>query len=78
MRQGYDCKQLELISSHVTIPVVASGGAGHTDHFIDVFKKTQVSAALAASVFHSKEIRIRELKSMLYEAGIPMRRVYEK
>ncbi len=59
--------------SKVNIPVIASGGAGDVQHFIDVFNKTNVSAALAASVFHFGEIQIPDLKNILKENKISIR-----
>ena len=61
------------ISNALTIPVVASGGAGTLQHFVDVFKIGNADAALAAGVFHRKEIAITNLKEMLKLSGIPVR-----
>jgi cyclase len=55
------------------MPVIASGGAGNLAHFIEVFQKTKVSGALAASVFHKKEIQIPVLKALLDSKGIRVR-----
>ena len=57
----------------LSIPVIASGGAGKSNDFIDVFEKTNVDAALAASVFHYGEILIPELKKQLRNAGLSVR-----
>lgn len=73
VRKGYDVKQLRAVRSVCNVPLVASGGAGNTQHFCDVFIEGKADAALAASVFHSGEIRIPALKSELRAAGIPMR-----
>ncbi len=73
MRQGYDCRQLKAARSATGLPLVASGGAGSTQHFIEVFAEAGVSAALAASVFHSGEIVIPDLKDTLRASGIPVR-----
>lgn len=73
VKQGYDIAQLSLISDHCQIPLIASGGAGCINHFINVFQQTKVSGALAASVFHHNLIDIRELKKDLYEANIEVR-----
>lgn len=73
VRQGYDLKQLRLVRDLVTIPLVASGGAGAVSHFVDVFEQADVSGALAASVFHKKIIHIPELKRDLRRAGIAVR-----
>mgnify|MGYP001817022440 CR=1 FL=1 len=73
VRQGYDIGQLALIREQVTIPLIASGGAGAVEHFIDVFSQARVDGALAASVFHSAAIHIADLKSALLNAGIEVR-----
>ncbi|HVU17970.1 MAG TPA: imidazole glycerol phosphate synthase subunit HisF [Candidatus Didemnitutus sp.] len=73
VRQGYDVAQLKLVRAVLTIPLVASGGAGAPEHFRDVFRDAGVDAALAASVFHSGAIPIPRLKAFLGEAGIPIR-----
>jgi imidazole glycerol phosphate synthase subunit hisF len=57
----------------VDVPIIASGGAGTVQHFIDVFTKTGVTGALAASIFHFGEISIPDLKSQLKAAGIAVR-----
>ena len=72
-RAGYDIDQLSLARSVLPIPLVASGGAGTVDHFINVFKRADVDAALAATVFHSGQIPIPGLKQSLAEAGIEVR-----
>lgn len=72
-KQGFDCPLLEQVCQLVNIPVIASGGAGKTEHFIEVFNKTGVDAALAASVFHFGEIPIPELKQELHKHNIPVR-----
>jgi cyclase len=70
---GFDCELNAAVSSAVSIPVIASGGAGGVEHFIDVFKEGRADAALAASIFHFGIHDIRELKQRVAEAGIPMR-----
>lgn len=72
-KQGFDCKLLNTITRMINIPVIASGGAGKTEHFIDVFEQTGVDAALAASVFHFGEIPIPFLKQKLKDHNIPVR-----
>ena len=62
-----------MIAEAVTIPVIASGGAGAIEHFRDVFRTADVDGALAASVFHSAEIDIRDLKTWLRDEGIAVR-----
>jgi cyclase len=61
------------VSSAVPIPVIASGGAGSFDHFVDVFTEGQADAALAASIFHYAEHAVADLKTHLHEHGIPVR-----
>jgi cyclase len=73
VRQGYDVKHLRAVRGICTVPLVASGGAGATWHFREAFIEGQVDAALAASVFHSGEVRIPELKRDLRDSGIAMR-----
>jgi cyclase len=72
-KQGFDCTLLDTIARSINIPVIASGGAGKTTDFIDVFTRTGVDAALAASVFHFGEIAIPELKKELNRHNIPVR-----
>lgn len=72
-KNGFANKALAKLSSLVNIPVIASGGAGTITHFADTFKKGKADAALAASVFHFKEIEINTLKKELKEEGIPVR-----
>lgn len=72
-RAGYDISQLGKARKILPIPLVASGGAGQVQHFIDVFEQADVDAALAATVFHSGQIPIPELKQSLAEAGIEVR-----
>lgn len=72
-KAGFDCTLLKKINDTLSIPLIASGGAGQIQHFVDVFEQTNVDAALAASVFHYGEIRIPELKSVLREHAIEVR-----
>ena len=72
-RAGYDLRQLQAARALLPIPLVASGGAGSPDHFIEVFRPADVDAALAATVFHSGQIPIPELKQRLAAAGIEVR-----
>jgi len=72
-RAGFDCALTAAVSSAVSIPVIASGGAGTFDHFVDVFTHGRADAALAASVFHYSEHSIVELKRHLTACGIPIR-----
>ncbi|MGH8134607.1 MAG: imidazole glycerol phosphate synthase subunit HisF [Steroidobacteraceae bacterium] len=73
VRNGYDLQQLAAVRSICRVPLVASGGAGAVAHFTEVFKEAGVDGALAASVFHSGQIRIPALKGELRAAGIPVR-----
>jgi cyclase len=73
VRNGYDIAQLRAVRAVCRVPLVASGGAGATEHFAQVFQRTDVDAALAASVFHSGEIAIPELKRRLRADGIEVR-----
>ncbi|MDP9084338.1 MAG: imidazole glycerol phosphate synthase subunit HisF [Pseudomonadota bacterium] len=73
VRQGYDIEQLRVLRAVCRVPLVASGGAGTPQHFTDVFQRAGVDAALAASVFHSGEIAIPDLKRHLLAAGIEVR-----
>jgi cyclase len=73
VRRGYDIEQLSAARERCHVPLVASGGAGETAHFIEVFRAAGVDAALAASVFHSGELPIPRLKSELRGAGILVR-----
>ncbi|MPU17652.1 imidazole glycerol phosphate synthase subunit HisF, partial [Acinetobacter baumannii] len=61
-KNGYDLRLTEEISKSVSVPVIASGGCGHADHIIEVFQKTAVDAALAASIFHYGEATIGDVK----------------
>jgi len=72
-KNGFAIELTQKISSSLSIPVIASGGAGTMEHFAEVFEKGKADAALAASIFHFKEIEIAELKKFLKEKGIPVR-----
>ncbi len=73
VRRGYDLDQLSAVRAVCTVPLVASGGAGTVEHFIDVFRVAGVDAALAASVFHSGRIAIPDLKAKLRAAHLEIR-----
>jgi cyclase len=73
VRRGYDIAQLQAARAACRVPLVASGGAGSVQHFIDVFRDADADAALAASVFHAGEIAIPALKRSLRAAGIEVR-----
>ena len=73
VRKGYDIKQLSSVRKACPVPLIASGGAGSTEHFEDVFKHADVDGALAASVFHKSIIAIPDLKRDLKASGIEIR-----
>jgi cyclase len=73
VRRGYDIPQLRAVRKICRVPLIASGGAGASEHFRDAFEMAGVDAALAASVFHSGAISIRDLKANLLAAGIEVR-----
>lgn len=72
-KAGYDIELTRTIADNVNIPVIASGGAGTKDHFCDALTEGGADAALAASLFHYKELEIGDLKKYLQDKGIPMR-----
>jgi cyclase len=72
-KKGYDIELNRAVASAVSIPVIASGGAGTMEHFYEVFTQTNVDAALAASLFHFKEVSIPELKAYLKNKGVHVR-----
>lgn len=73
-RGGFDIEQLSAARKLSSIPLVASGGAGSSAHFAEVFQKTGVSGALAAGIFHSGRVSIGEVKKAVAEAGVEVRR----
>lgn len=74
-KQGFDIDMLNAVCAAVKIPVIASGGCGSLTHFSDVFEQTDADAALAASLFHYKELTVGEVKEHLRAKGIPVRLV---
>lgn len=75
-QKGFDIEMLKMVTDNINIPIIASGGAGaDSNHFIDVFNKTNVDAALAASIFHFNTLPVDLLKKQLFEAGIETRRI---
>lgn len=72
-KAGYDLELTKAIADHVTIPVIASGGAGTEEHFYEALTQGGADAALAASLFHYKELEIMELKKYLARKGVPVR-----
>lgn len=71
---GYDLPLMNAVSGAVSIPVIASSGAGNEGHFVEVFSKTKVQAALAAGMFHRKEVEIEACKSAMRDSSIPTRK----
>lgn len=72
-KSGYDIELTKIISENVSIPVIASGGAGNLEHFYDALDAGKADAALAASLFHFKELEIKEVKQYLRDRGISVR-----
>lgn len=72
-KNGFACEALRELSRQLTIPVIASGGAGEKEHFVEVFEYGMADAALAASIFHYNEIPVPELKEYLKKANITIR-----
>ena len=72
-KAGFDCAMTAAVSRAVSIPVIASGGAGAREHFLEVFTTGHADAALAASIFHFAETSVRSLKQYLKQRGIPVR-----
>ena len=75
VKGGFDLDMLNAVCSVVKIPVIASGGCGKLEHFTEVFEKTNASAALAASLFHYKELTVGEVKEELARHDIPVRAI---
>lgn len=72
-KAGYDLELTRTIAENVKIPVIASGGAGKLEHFYDALTEGRADAALAASLFHYKELEIRQVKEYLRERDVPVR-----
>ena len=75
VKDGYDIKLLKTVTQLVSIPVIASGGAGKVEHFLEALREGGASALLAASVFHFNEITISEVKEFLNKSNVPMRMI---
>lgn len=73
VRNGYDLKQLAKVRAVCHVPLIASGGAGTMEHFLEAFRDADVDGALAASVFHKQIINIGELKAYLAAQGVEIR-----
>ena len=72
-KSGFDIELYKELCEAVNVPIIASGGAGTIEHFVEVFEETGVTGALAASIFHFGEIAIQDLKDALRQEGIPVR-----
>jgi cyclase len=72
-KAGFALDITQLLSDNLSVPIIASGGGGKEEHFLEVFEKAHADAALAASIFHFKEIEIEHLKQYLKERGITVR-----
>ncbi len=74
VKNGFDLELLDKVCNAVSVPVIASGGAGNMQHFVDLFRSVPtIDAGLAASIFHFREVAIPDLKNTLKQAGIPVR-----
>ncbi|WP_392380404.1 HisA/HisF-related TIM barrel protein, partial [Streptococcus suis] len=72
-KSGFDVDMLNAVASVVTVPIIASGGAGNTNHILEVFEQTPATGALAASIFHYGQVSIAETKSAMRQNGIEVR-----
>ena len=73
VKRGFDMEMLQELTSRVQVPVIASGGAGKMEDFAELFKNPGIDAGLAASIFHTRQVDIRELKQYLRSQGVEMR-----
>ena len=73
VKQGFDLEMLEAVSKIVSVPIIASGGAGKKEDFVELFRHKGMDAGLAASIFHTKQVDIKDLKRYLRENGVEMR-----
>ena len=73
VKNGFDLEMLDELASRVSVPIIASGGAGNMEHFAELFTHPGIDAGLAASIFHSKQVDIKELKRFLRGKGVEMR-----
>ena len=73
VKNGFDLELLDAVASMVSVPIIASGGAGKKEDFAELFRHRGIDAGLAASIFHTKQVDIRELKQYLRENGVEMR-----
>ena len=73
VKNGFDLEMLDELASRVSVPIIASGGAGNMEHFAELFTHPGVDAGLAASIFHTKQVDIQDLKKFLRSKGVEMR-----
>ena len=73
VKQGFDLEMLDELAGRVSVPIIASGGAGRMEDFAELFTHPGVDAGLAASIFHTRQVEISALKAYLKELGVPMR-----
>ena len=73
VKNGFDLEMLDALAARVSVPIIASGGAGDMEHFAELFTHPGVDAGLAASIFHTKQVDIKELKRFLRGKGVEMR-----
>ena len=73
VKNGFDLEMLDALAARVNIPIVASGGAGTMEHFAELFTHPRIDAGLAASIFHTKQVDIKDLKQFLRDQGVPIR-----
>ena len=73
VKNGFDLELLDAVAARVSVPIIASGGAGKKEDFVELFRHDGMDAGLAASIFHTKQVEIRELKQYLRENGVEMR-----
>ncbi len=76
-KAGFALEALAQMNELLPIPVIASGGAGSAEHFVDAFQQGKADAALAASIFHYKEVSLAEVKNALFQNNIPVRQAYK-
>ena len=73
VKNGFDLEMLDALAARVSVPIIASGGAGNMDHFAELFTHPGIDAGLAASIFHTKQVDIKDLKHFLRARGVEMR-----
>ena len=73
VKNGFDLELLDAVAARVSVPIIASGGAGKKEDFVELFRHPGMDAGLAASIFHTKQVEIRDLKQYLRENGVEMR-----